>query len=151
MTNPLIIACPLPPSWRGYGQRRRERTSKAQPRPVPARGRVPRISRLMALALRLDELVRTGVVADYAELARLGHVSRARISQILNLLHHRARPDRRHDSCGSCSLKIGQLPDWDVRRAKVLVFSGCESHPATWSFWPVAVQAARKEESRSLE
>jgi hypothetical protein len=40
----------------------------------------------MALALRLDELVRTGVVADYAELARLGHVSRARISQILNLL-----------------------------------------------------------------
>ena len=86
MTNPLIIACPLPPSWRGYGQRRRERTSKAQPRPVPARGRVPRISRLMALALRLDELVRTGVVSDYAELARLGHVSRARISQILNLL-----------------------------------------------------------------
>jgi len=40
----------------------------------------------MALALRLDELVRTGVVADYAELARLGHVSRARISQILSLL-----------------------------------------------------------------
>jgi hypothetical protein len=40
----------------------------------------------MALALRLDELVRTGVVADYAMLARLGHVSRARISQIVNLL-----------------------------------------------------------------
>ena len=54
-------------------------------------------------------------------------------------------------SHGPGSLKIGQLPEWDVRRAKVLVFSGCESHPATWSFWPVAVQAARKEESRSLE
>jgi hypothetical protein len=40
----------------------------------------------MALALRLDELVRTGVIADYATLARLGYVSRARISQILNLL-----------------------------------------------------------------
>jgi hypothetical protein len=40
----------------------------------------------MALALRLDELVRSGVVANYAELARLGHVSRARISQIVNLL-----------------------------------------------------------------
>ena len=40
----------------------------------------------MALALRLQELVRTGVVADYAALARLGHVSRARISQIMNLL-----------------------------------------------------------------
>jgi hypothetical protein len=40
----------------------------------------------MALALRLDELVRTGVVPNYAELARLGHVSRARISQIVSLL-----------------------------------------------------------------
>jgi len=40
----------------------------------------------MALAIRFDGLVRTGAVADYAELAELGHVSRARISQIMNLL-----------------------------------------------------------------
>jgi hypothetical protein len=40
----------------------------------------------MALAWRLEELVRAGGVADYAELARLGHVSRARISQIMSLL-----------------------------------------------------------------
>ena len=40
----------------------------------------------MALAIRFDQLVRDGVVADQAELARLGNVSRARISQILNLL-----------------------------------------------------------------
>ena len=86
MTTPLTIACLLPQSRRGYGQRRRERARRVQPRSTLAPGRVPRISRLMALALRLDELVRTGVVADYAELARLGHVSRARISQILNLL-----------------------------------------------------------------
>ena len=50
-------------------------------------GRVPRVSRLMALALRLDELVRTGQVAHYSALASLGQVSRARISQILNLIH----------------------------------------------------------------
>jgi len=53
---------------------------------LPA-GRVPRVARLMALALRLDELVRTGQVASYSALATLGHVSRARISQILNLIH----------------------------------------------------------------
>jgi hypothetical protein len=47
---------------------------------------VPRVSRLLALALRLDELVRAGVIADYATLAELAHVSRARISQIMNLL-----------------------------------------------------------------
>jgi hypothetical protein len=49
-------------------------------------GRVPRVSRLMALALRLEELVRTGQVRSYSELAMLGHVTRARVSQIMNLL-----------------------------------------------------------------
>jgi hypothetical protein len=33
----------------------------------------------MALALHFEELVRSGAVRDYAELARLGQVSRARI------------------------------------------------------------------------
>jgi hypothetical protein len=41
----------------------------------------------MALALRLDELVRTGQVASYSALASLGQVTRARICQILNLIH----------------------------------------------------------------
>jgi hypothetical protein len=41
----------------------------------------------MALALQLDELLRSGLVADQAALARLGHVSRARISQIVGLLN----------------------------------------------------------------
>ena len=41
----------------------------------------------MALAHRLDELVRSGAVRDYGELARVGHVSPARICQFLTLLH----------------------------------------------------------------
>src|SRR5262244_2548296 len=56
-------------------------------RPPVAAGRAPRITRLMALALRFEQLVRSGAVRDYAELARLGRVSRARITQIMNLLH----------------------------------------------------------------
>jgi hypothetical protein len=40
----------------------------------------------MALAIRFDGLVRRGEVADQAELARLGHVTRARVTQIMNLL-----------------------------------------------------------------
>ena len=54
--------------------------------PALPEGRIPRISRLMALAHHLEELVVSGKVKDYAELARLGHVSRARITQIMNLL-----------------------------------------------------------------
>jgi hypothetical protein len=48
-------------------------------------GRVPRVARLLALALRLEQLLHHGTVASYAELARLGRVSSARISQIMNL------------------------------------------------------------------
>jgi hypothetical protein len=51
------------------------------------RGRLPRITRLMALAVRGEELLRTGVVQNYAELARLGIVSRPRMTQVMNLLN----------------------------------------------------------------
>ena len=57
----------------------------AGPAPVLPAGRVPRIARLMALALKFEGLVREGAVTDYAELARLGRVTRARLTQIMNL------------------------------------------------------------------
>ena len=62
------------------------RSPAGQAAPVAA-GRVPRIARLMALALRFEELLRSSAVRDYAGLARLGRVSRARITQVMNLLH----------------------------------------------------------------
>jgi len=40
----------------------------------------------MALALRFDGLLSAGTISSYAELAELGHVTTARISQIMNLL-----------------------------------------------------------------
>jgi len=50
-----------------------------------AKGRVPRVTRLMALAIRIDEMVRSGAARDYAELARGANVTRARMSQIASL------------------------------------------------------------------
>jgi len=50
-------------------------------------GCVPRLSRLMALAIHMQQLLDKDEVADYAELATLALVSRARITQIMNLLH----------------------------------------------------------------
>jgi hypothetical protein len=47
----------------------------------------PRIARLIALAHNLDGLVQSGVVSDYGTLARLGHVTPARLTQILALLY----------------------------------------------------------------
>jgi hypothetical protein len=70
----------------GHGRLQLRPQAPAAPAPAPApAGRVPRISRLMALAIRFDEMLRRGDVKDLAELARLGHVTRARATQILNL------------------------------------------------------------------
>jgi hypothetical protein len=47
---------------------------------------VPRIARLMALAIRFDGLLRDQTIQDYAGLARRGRVTRARMTQIMKLL-----------------------------------------------------------------
>ena len=52
----------------------------------PAGCAVSRIARLMALALRFEGLLREQTMQDYAELARLGGVTRARMTQIMKLL-----------------------------------------------------------------
>ena len=90
-------------------------------------GRVPRVSRLMALAIRFDGLIRQGTFTDQAELARLGHVSRARVTQIMNLLL--LAPDIQEDLLflprverGRCPIHLRQLQpiaqthDWQEQR-----------------------------------
>ena len=84
MSLTLTIEVPLSFPHPGRGNLK-ELRSDADAASLPG-GRVPRVARLMALALRLDELVRTGQVASYSALAALGHVTRARICQLLNLL-----------------------------------------------------------------
>lgn len=56
---------------------------KAKPELGP---RIPRITRLMALAIKFEDMIARGEVRDYAEIARLGFVTRARLTQIMNLL-----------------------------------------------------------------
>ena len=47
---------------------------------------VRRRSRLLALAHHIQELLDTGQLKDLAEVARRGHITRARVTQIMNLL-----------------------------------------------------------------
>lgn len=95
---------------------------------VPDLGSVPRVSRLMALAIHMDDLVRASEVADYAELARLAHVTRARITQVMSLLH--LAPDIQEQLLGLPRAKGGRdtvrekmvrpiaaVPDWRRQRA----------------------------------
>ena len=50
-----------------------------------AEGRTPRVSRLLALAIKLEGMVSAGEASSYASLAAAGQVSRARMSQIVAL------------------------------------------------------------------
>ena len=96
--------------------------------PIPQEtSRVPRLSRLMALAIRMQDLIRAGGIDDYSALAQLGHVSRARITQIMNLLL--LAPDIQEqilflsstaggrDPVRLAQLQpIAQIPDWNQQR-----------------------------------
>lgn len=85
MIKSLTVEANIHFERRGRGSRRvlESGTDPAADRPI---GRLARVTRLMALAIRFDQLIQAGDVTDYSELARLGHVTRARVTQIMNLL-----------------------------------------------------------------
>ena len=107
----------------------------------PEPGSIPRVTRLMALAIHMEALVCHGEVADYADLARLAHVSRARVTQIMNLLHlapdiqesilSLPRSDGGRDPIREKMIRpITAVPDWRKQRVmwiKVSWVTGCES------------------------
>jgi len=87
----------------------------------------PRVARLVALANKLEELVRSGAVKDYRELARLAQVSPARIAQIVLLAW--LAPDLQErilflatDEAGWITehelRRIAREPRWDRQRAR---------------------------------
>jgi site-specific DNA recombinase len=92
-------------------------------------GRVPRISRVMALAIRIESLVREGVVKNYRDLADLGQISPARLSQIVRLadltpsiqeeLLFLPRILRGTDPvCEKDLRELARCPEWDTQRKK---------------------------------
>jgi len=121
MTSSFTIECCV-----NFNERRRD--SRKRPDQGNA-ARVPRVSRLMALAIRFGDLMRSGEVTSYAELARLGRVTRARMTQVMALLglapdlqeeilflsrtvKGRDRVQLRH------LLPIAALSDWREQRAR---------------------------------
>src|SRR5438309_4778075 len=86
MNEPTTVQCAVHFEREARGRKRVERWAE-QPTPALTPGRVPRLARFLALALRLEQQLQQGVLKDCAEVARVGHVTRARVSQILSLVH----------------------------------------------------------------
>jgi hypothetical protein len=127
MTAPLTIECAVPSRRHGYGSAKELGTSPAAS--AVSTGRVPRLARLLALAIRFDGLLRAGHIQKQVDLARLGHVSRARIAQILSLVH--LAPDiqeailflpriqhGRAPLILAKVLPIAAIPDWKKQRCR---------------------------------
>jgi predicted regulator of amino acid metabolism with ACT domain len=63
----------------------RQRVSAPKPKKSSAPAKLPHITKLMALAIRLEHLLASGQVKDQAEIARTAGITRARVTQIINL------------------------------------------------------------------
>ena len=86
MSTPVSVDFQFSIKQRGRGAKKRIiESAGASGESKPSLERIPRLSRYMALAIHFEDLIRRGIVTDYADLARLGHVTRARVTQIMNL------------------------------------------------------------------
>ena len=54
--------------------------------PGTERGRLPRVAEVLALAIGFDDMIRRGLAKDHSDLARLGCISKERVSQIMRLV-----------------------------------------------------------------
>jgi hypothetical protein len=52
---------------------------------APSVGRLPQITRVLALAIHFDDMLRNGDAKDYADIGRLTCLCRERVSQIMRL------------------------------------------------------------------
>ncbi len=54
--------------------------------PPSGTGRLPRVTQVLALAIHFQDMISRGEARDYADLARLGCLTRERMSQIMELV-----------------------------------------------------------------
>jgi hypothetical protein len=93
----------------------------------PTPGRLPRITKMMALAIRLDHFINSCQLTDQTELARADHVSRSRLTQNMDL--NLLEPDiqevilltgdnsKNQSLLKKCSVRnVARIPSWSVQR-----------------------------------
>lgn len=104
---------------------RAEQATEPAVRAVRRTGRYPRAAQVLALALQFQEMINRGEVRDYADLARLGCVSRERISQIMMLVWLapdiqkavlRLPPSGRAPFSEGALRRIAKIVRWDEQR-----------------------------------
>lgn len=125
--SPLNIQFAFRPKRRAAGRPAQENNGVG-PVSAPPPGRAPRISQVLALAIQFQEMLRLGEAQDCADLARLGGLTRERISQImkfnwlasdlqLEILHLNQAPGERFPVSEVAVRRIAQHLSWIEQRA----------------------------------
>ena len=73
-------------AFQGEVHKRRE-AAKAARVTLAQSGRIPRITKLVALASRMQSMIDSGEVESFQQLAELGRISQPRMTQIMSLLN----------------------------------------------------------------
>ena len=115
-----------------FGEKPPRRATRA------ATGRVLRVVRMLALAHKIDTMIKAGEVRDLAEAARAIGVTRARVTQIANLLL--LAPEIQEAILGLPPVTSGRdpiseralrrivaEPEWNRQRVLWSDFQGCQS------------------------
>jgi hypothetical protein len=125
--NGIEVKVRLQPTVRQINRAPRKIAPAADP--AAKRGRLPRITQVLAMALQFQEMIDRGEIHRHADLARLGCVSRERISQMMVLtwlapdiqeaiLRLPQVPGGRFPITEGTLRKMARLPLWEDQRTQ---------------------------------
>lgn len=98
--------------------------------PSSCRGRLPRVTQVLALTIHFQDLIRRGEARDYADLARLGCITRERMSQIMELIW--LAPDIQQEILEFPPNKTGRFPISEVAARRVAEKLDWEGQRREW-------------------
>ena len=115
--------------FRLHASKRTERGDAAEA-PSSCRGRLPRVTQVLALAIQFQNMIQRGEARDYADLARLGCITRERMSQIMELIW--LAPDLQQEILEFPPNKTGRFPISEVAARRVAERLDWEEQREAW-------------------
>lgn len=115
--------------FRLHASKRAERGTTSEA-PSSRRGRLPRVTQVLALAIQFQDMIHRGEARDYADLARLGCITRERMSQIMELIW--LAPDIQQEILEFPTNKTGRFPISEVAVRRVAENLAWPEQRETW-------------------
>jgi hypothetical protein len=99
--------------------------------PGATSGRLPRVTQVLALAIQFQDMIERGDARDYADLARLGCLSRERMSQIMELIW--LAPDIQQEILRFPSTHTSRFPVSEAAVRRIAAEPSWEEQRSLWA------------------